>query len=223
MFLFTIVNNTKPSTENGHEELSVESSGEEAPLEIIVINEIGKHFTVPVAALPQLATYLEAESDVEMELARIQYEFLTEDADNFVLKYGCGNKQCQLLLVQMAESGDITTAEIGEGIYAGADVFQQKALIRIAENEGNEVVRHKIVLIDLLTMTPLLPIEEQLIEHYFTQAIFPITKFEWLDDDTIRLEVAELQDTTFDSIKEWYEADYSSVKTVNIKLRGNAF
>ena len=218
MLLFSILNNEKLSTDSGEGEVVTSSLNAETPSEIIVTNEIGKHFDIPIASLPQFATYLETEADVEAELARIQFEFLSGDSDHFVLKYGCGNKRCNLLLVQITESDEVKTTDLGEGIFAGFEVFQQKAMLRIAENDGNEVVRHKIVLVDLHSMKFIHPQNQQLVERYFAEALYPITKFEWISETAIRLEIAELADTSYEAIAGWYQAVDSPVSTVEIEL-----
>lgn len=218
MLLFSLRTDEQHSTDNGYDELVTVSTTEEAASEILIINEIGKHFTIPIAALPQLETYLQSESDQEAELARIHYEFLSGNSDHFVLKYGCGNKRCQLLLVELMDSESVTTFDLGEGIFAGAEVFQQRAMFLIAENEGNVVVRHKIVLVDLSTMNPLHPLDQQLAAHYFEEALYPITKFEWLSETAIRLEVADLEEASFEAVERWYQEEDSDVRVVEVGL-----
>lgn len=218
MLLSSLLTNEKHSTENGYDELVTVSTSEEASSELLVINEIGKHFTIPIASIPQLATYLQTAPDLKAELTRIHYEFISGDSDHFVLKYGCGNKRCQLLLVEMTDSGAVKTMDLGEGIYASAEVFQQQALFLIAENEGNEVVRHKILLVNLETMNPVQPLDSQLAARYFDQALYPITKLEWLSETLIRLEVADLEVPSDEAVAGWYKEEDSPVRVVEIAL-----
>ena len=218
MLLFSLRTDEQHSTDNSYDQLVTVSTTEEAASEILVINEIGKHFTIPITALPQLATYLQTEPDPAAELATIHYEFLSGTSDHFVLKYGCGNKRCQLLLVELTDSDEVKTFDLGEGIFAGAEVFQQRAMFLIAENEGNVVVRHKIVLVDLSTMNPLQPMDPQLATSYFEEAIYPIMKWEWLSETAIRLEVADLEETSFEAVERWYGAEDSAVKVVEVAL-----
>ncbi|MER1956954.1 MAG: hypothetical protein ABS942_06225 [Solibacillus sp.] len=218
MLLSSLLTNEKDSTENGYDELVTVSTSEDTSSEILVINEIGKHFTIPIASIPQLATYLETAPDAKMELARIHYEFLSGDSDHFVLKYGCGNKRCHLLLVEVIDSGAVTTVELGEGIYASAEVFQQQAMFLIAENEGNEVVRHKIMLVDLHTLKNIYPKDQLLTELYFVDARYPITKLEWLSETSIRLEVADIDEASYEAVASWYKEEDAAVVVVEIAL-----
>lgn len=194
---------------------------EDVPSEITLDDENGKRFIVPISSIPDLENYLETEMDIKTELERIQVEFLNLNSANenyFVLKYGCGIKICNLVLVQITETNEVKTIFLTVGIFTGSEVFEQKAIFRIAVNEGNEIVRHQIMIVDLNTMNILHPIDKNADEYYFKSPLYPITEFKWITQDSIELVVADISDTTYETIENWYKVTSPSVKSEKISI-----
>ena len=184
-------------------------------------NEDGESIHVPIASLPNLEMYLDGETDIGTEIERIQVEYLdwhsTKD-QYFILKYGCGNKICQLVLVQISELNEVNTVYLGDGIFTGFEGIENTILLRIGVNEGNEVIRHQIVIIDLNTMQIQHPLNKNDDEVFFNSPLYPITQFKWLTENTIELVVADVPDTTYKSIEKWYNSKNLPVKNVKIAI-----
>lgn len=139
-------------------------------------------------------------------------------ANYFILKYGCGNKLCNLVLIQITGLNEVKTKYVTEGIIAGSDVFEENAMIRIAVNEGSDVARHQMILIDLNTLNTLHPIDNNDDALYFTSPLYPITQFKWITAHTIELVVADIPDTTYESVEKWYKVTNPPVNTVKITI-----
>lgn len=85
--------------------------------------------------------------DIQTELERIQIEYLDWNMSNydyFVLNYGCRNKLCDLVLIQINDLQEVKRIYLVNGMVIDSTTYEQKAMFRIAVNEGNTVVRHQI-------------------------------------------------------------------------------
>ena len=134
------------------------------------------------------------------------------------MKYGCGNKICDLELVQVDNQNNVRTLYLTSGICAGSEVLEEKALLRIAKNEGANIARHQMFLIDLHKMDTLQPQHENDQEHYFNAPLYPITEFKWLSKNAIELVVADITDTSYESLEKWYEETKPAVKKLTIAI-----
>lgn len=223
LILSFFLTNSTFKNEDNHIDTTL-STNEDIPSEITLDNGNGERFIVPISSIPDLESYLESETDIKTELERIQVEFLNWDISNdhdyyFILKYGCGNKFCNLVLVQITELNEVTTTYLAEGIFTGSKAFEEKAMFRIAENEGNAVLRHQIIIVDLNTMIFLHPTDINNDENYFISPIYPITEFKWISPDSIELVIADIPDSTYESIEKWYKATSALVKDVMITIK----
>lgn len=193
----------------------------EIPHEIILDNGYGQSFNVSLSSIPNLEKYLEDELDKKLEIDRIQIEFLDwgiQYNNYFVLKYGCGNKICNLILIQITTLNEVKTVYLGEGIYTDSEVFDKKSLLRITVNEGNNVVRHQIIIVDLITMSIITPHDKSKEELYFKAPLYPITEFKWLTANTIELVVADIPNVTYESLDKWYKTTNPPLKRVEITI-----
>ena len=191
------------------------------PAEITFDNGRGESFNVPLSSIPDFKNYLDEATDIQTELERTQVEFLDWNSSNnhyFVLKYGCGNKMCDLVLIQITELHEVKTIYLANGIFTGSKASEEKAMVRIAENEGSTVLRHQIIIVDLKTMTILHPVDKNDEESYFNSPLYPITEFKWMTADTIELIVADIPDTTYESIEKWFTTTNPPVKHVKITI-----
>ena len=100
-------------------------SEEIVPSEIILDSDSGQSFTVPLSSIPDFKYYLDEATDIQTELERMQVEFLDWNISSnhyFILKYGCGNKMCDLVLIQITELHEVKTIYLGNGIFTGEKV-----------------------------------------------------------------------------------------------------
>ena len=211
----------KPITEieeAGFNETSL-NTDKAIPNKIILDNGNGQRFNVPIASIPDLEKYLEEQIDKKVEIDRIQTEYLNwniQDNYYFVLKYGCGNKLCNLVLVQLSKGSEINTLYLSEGILAGTKVKENKAMFRIAVNEGSSVATHQILIADLIKMKLIVPLDKTMEELYFKSPNYPITDFKWITANTILLEVADIHDGNYETLEKWYKAANAPLKNVEI-------
>lgn len=67
-----------------------------------------------------IITNLEEATDIKAELERIHVEYLNWNSsrDNyFLLSYGCGNKMCDLVLIQVNALQEVKTFYLANGIF----------------------------------------------------------------------------------------------------------
>ena len=199
-----------------------EPANKEVPSHIKFDTESGESIPVPISMIPDLETYLDGETDRWTEIERLQVEYLDWHSTNdqyFILKYSCGNKICQLILVQISELNEVKTVYLGDGFFTGFEGIENTVMLRIGINEGNEVIRHQIVIVDLNTMHVQHPLNKNDDELYFNSPLYPITQFKWMTTDTIELHVADVPDTTYESIQTWNKSDKLPVKSIKITIK----
>lgn len=229
LILFTLINNNKSvpasneeDTEQVTEIIETSTSNQEvAPSEITLDSGNGKTFNVPISSIPDLEKYLDDATDVKIELERIQVEYLDwniSDNDYFILNYGCGNKICDLVLLRIDKQNEVETIYLTSGSFMGSKVFEGKAMLRIVVTEGAGIARHQMLIIDLNLMDKLHPLNKNDDEYYFNSPLYPITEFKWISANTIELVVADIADTSYESLEKWYKALNPPVKSVQITI-----
>ena len=62
------------------------------------------------------------------------------------------------------------------------------------------------------------PIDKNDDELYFNSPLCTIIEFKWLTADRVELVVADIPDTTYESIEKWYKATTTPVKNVKITV-----
>lgn len=211
-----------------HEETNIQNEyasstkKEKVPSEITFENDSGQSVKVPFSTIPELNNYLADVADIHAELQRIQVEYLDWNQlnnDYFVLNYGCGNKLCDLVLVQIQNLQVVKTFYLGNGMFMDSKTFEQKAMIRIAVNEGNTVIRHQIMLVNINTLEKVDVADKNGVAAYFNEPLYPITDYKMVTANTIVLEVADIPDTTYESIEKWSQAANPPVKSVEITVK----
>ena len=229
LILSALLNNNKSVSSSSEEETKPDaeiiktstSNQEVAPSEITLNSGNGKTFNIPISSIPDLEKYLEDATDTKTELERIEADYLNwniSDKDYFILKYGCGNKICDLVFVQINKQNEVETIYLTSGSFAGSEVFEGKAMLRIAVNEGANVARHQMFIIDLNLMDNLHPLNKNDDEYYFNSPLYPITEFKWISANTVELVVADIADTSYESLEKWYKATNPPVKSVRINI-----
>lgn len=225
LILSALINNNKSvpsSNEDDTERIETSTSNQDVvPTEITLNSGTGKTFNVPISSIPDLEKYLDDATDVKIELERILVEYLDwniSDNDYFILKYGCGNKICDLVLLRIDKQNEVETIYLTKGSFAGSEVFEGKAMLRIAVTEGAGIARHQMLIIDLDLMDKLHPLNKNDDEYYFNSPLYPITEFKWISANTIELVVADIANTSYESLEKWYKATNHHVKSVQITI-----
>ncbi|WP_194434101.1 hypothetical protein [Paenibacillus segetis] len=161
---------------------------------------------VPVSQVPALDAYLSKEQYTKIEFDRLQVSSIydTNQVEVVRVGYGCGNKMCQNVLVQVKDN-ETLSLELPESIYMDSLLLQSqydtRALIQYGYDEGN-VNRSGIVGIDLDTFQ-ILKITDEDIEKLMGQ--IPIQEKTWIDAQTIELMIADVPDGSFEALKVWYD------------------
>ena len=207
---------------NNQNEFASSTNKEKVPTEITFGHESEQSFNVPIASIPVLENYLAEAMDIQTELQRIQAEYLNWNQlnnDYYVVKYGCGNKLCDLVLVQIRDFQIVNSVYLGNGMLMDSKIFEKKAMLRIAVDEGNTVVRHQIMLLNIPSMEKADVLDKNRADAYFNEPLFPITDYKMITANTIVLEVADIPDTTYESIEKWYQTTNPPVKRVEFTVK----
>jgi len=193
----------------------------EPSLSLSIVDQQGKLVNLRIDQLPVYSEYLESAPDPSDEINRTQYEVLSLSPEGayVLLKYGCGNKQCETLLVKI-DASNVQSLPLPTGIFQENKLSPDhgKAVFRYAYNEGGTVVRHILAAVDLHAMQ-MIPLKPSASAKAFTDVpTWPIQNYNWVDDTHIRLTTADVQNSDFDTIKKWLSSYSQQMKEVELRL-----
>lgn len=196
-------------------------SSQSLPDLLTITDEDGNRLSLEIDRIPAYKAYLESQDDMKTEIERTQAEVLhlSSQEQYVMLKYNCGNKQCSTTLVKK-RAATITSLALADGIVQDYRISpnNNKVLFRYAYNEGGEVVRHVLAAVDLLNMKAI-PFElSPLAQEYADQPTWPIVDYQWMDNDGISMDSADLESSEFEIVKSWYDSSALQTKKVEISL-----
>lgn len=190
-----------------------------------LLDSQGIVFSIPFSSIPIYRDYLQEQSDSVDEIERSSFELLPLNSSNGskygVLMYNCGNKLCSSLLVKLSET--ITSIELGNSMLM--DMKQSPnlglAAFRYGENEGNLVIRNRLILINLENMELLHPVSKVFSKEFVESATWPITEYEWNSDQNLSIRVADIQNADYNSLLTWFNG-LKKTKKIEIGLVKNS-
>ncbi|WP_409271247.1 hypothetical protein V1499_17760 [Neobacillus sp. SCS-31] len=156
---------------------------------------------ISVDKVAVLNSYLEQFEDKENELNRMQgkYLFTYNQKDYILLNYSCGSKLCNHLLLEHNE-GKIQSLEMAElSFMQDSKLNNEYIAFLFGKNEGSDVLRNQVVIVDLKRFREIFPPDDLIILRSFE---YPIPMIEWHDGNLIA-NVANITDTSYESLKEW--------------------
>lgn len=171
----------------------------------VITSDQGNEIELPLDELPQLRAYLEDEGAAEEELERTAFsEIETGGTGRLgVVKYGCGNKSCSLLLVRIGDAGT-SSIELPRGLYVDSRAAKGRILLRLAYPEGNRVVRHRILPVDYRTMTLLPYGDENDQKELVASPSWPVMDYGWDGTDRIWIETADAEIGEYGNLEPWF-------------------
>ncbi len=185
----------------------------------VIRSDQGSGIELPLDELPPLRAYLEGEGAAEEELERTAFsEIETGETDRLgVVKYGCGNKSCSLLLVRSGDSGT-SSIELPRGLYVDSRVDRGRILLRLAYPEGNRVVRHLILPIDYRTMTMLSYGDEGDQRQLLSSPAWPVMDYGWDGTDRIWIETAAADIGDYEELEQWFANENRELRIRKLHL-----
>ncbi|GIO65894.1 hypothetical protein [Paenibacillus cookii] len=156
---------------------------------------------ISVDKIPILNQYLEQFEDKKNELnrMRINYLFTNNQKDYILLNYSCGTKLCNQLLLEHKD-GEWLSLQISESSFLQVSKQNgEKVAFLFGRNEGSEVLRNQVVIVNMKNFQEISPPENLKILSSFE---YPISMIEW-NDDTLIAKVANIDDISFENVKEW--------------------
>lgn len=180
----------------------------------------GDKFSVPISSVPIYEKYLNDQPDKKLEIDRSSASYLnlkTSDGSFYnILKFNCGNKLCSSLLIKISKDKKIiSNIELGYGILIDMKQSpnQENVVFRFGVNEGNVVMRNNIIPINLKTMRLLQPKGEKLSKEFIEKATWPITEYKWISNNNVLIQSADIRNTDYDSLLNWYKSSKLTKKT----------
>lgn len=188
---------------------------------LTIQDETGRVFDVLVNDIPIYKAYLDSQEDIQTEIERTQFEIINTSTEGqiILLKYNCGNKQCSTLLMKIRNL-EITSLALANGIFQDYKISleKDKLLLRYGYNEGDAVVRHILIGIDLLEMK-VIPFESSKIaEEYMFKPTWPIVDYKWIDNERVMIETADLETADFESVQHWYTSTDNKTKEIEVPI-----
>lgn len=153
--------------------------------------------------LPILMSYLKQFEKPEKEINRIRSSYLLTNnkKDYFLVSYSCGSKQCDQLLLEYNQE-EIQSFHVSEASFYQDSIYDNNYLTFLfGRNEGSEVLRNQVVTFNLEEFQKIQPPEDLTALETFE---YPIPSIEW-SDGTLIVTIADLENTTYENIKKWYE------------------
>jgi len=206
---------------------SISPDKEQSSTENIINLSNDKHkLTIPVSSVPELQEYLKQYSaeEQEAEKKRMQIDSFTIDQKTiyFVLKYSCGTKLCNTILLKKS-GDDLQTRSLLETVtFAGYQFSpdQKKLALMFGRNEGTEVNRETILVVntgDLKTIVGKETTNNTIYQSLFNGEVgLPILQYSWKDSSTIEAIVPKINSTAYDDIKKWQD-NHGEKQTLTIR------
>lgn len=145
----------------------------------------------------------------------------TNAAELGVFSYHCDDEEsCSYILVTKAGK-DFTILRHLSGSYGNLRLSPDKnyAIIpfhRIEKGESTVIERDVLALIDLRTMTFVIPNHYP---EYFEEAVYPIQSFHFLNNTSIEIETADVTSSMHDDLYKWKISPKKPTKKVIVELQ----
>lgn len=156
---------------------------------------------ISVDQVPILNSYLEQFEDNKNELNRVSSTFLftNNQKDYILLNYSCGMKLCNQLLLEHKD-GEFRSLQVSESSFLQESKQNNEYIAFLfGRNEGTEVLRNQVVIINLKKFQKISPPENL---NIFGSFEYPIPMIEW-NDNTLIARIADIDDISYKSLNEW--------------------
>lgn len=201
---------------------------EEPPHEnVLFLRNENHELSVSVSSLPELQAYLQplTPAEIEAEKERMLIDSFSLDSKTiyFVLKYGCGTKLCDTLLLK--KTGDqIVSRFLYESVTFRDYQFspdQKKLAMRLGRNEGTGVNRETLLVLhtdDLHTAEG-----KETTGNWQDHSIFngeislPILNYAWKDAFTLEVTFPKIDSASYEEIRKWMNTEGGQQQTLAVR------
>jgi len=158
--------------------------------------------------LPLIQKYVQTSSNPELEVARMRIQELEnslEETSLYMLRYACEAKLCSHMLIKETKKNIQTmlVSDLSQFREATFSPDQKKLLLTFSINEGNEVTREKISVVNIKNLQPVpLTLKDEMDLNFG----WPILAATWTSGESIEVSVPDLDDSSFESIKFWHQS-----------------
>jgi len=177
--------------------------------------------SISISKIEALNEYLEKENFNPVEIERLRIDSIFSEGENITahIGYGCGNKSCHNVLVQVSDK-EVSSIVISDGIYMKSIMSENKSrfLIQYGSNEGGTVIRSAIIGVNLHPFKKLSMVSNEHLEMYGSEPIVPIVEAVWLDNQTVTILVANISDTKYENLEKWFQASQPDTKQIEISF-----
>lgn len=210
-----------PSNSN---DIQVQNVQKEA--ELLTFSLDSKEFSIPIQKVDSINKYLEQfdQSDRETEINRMQATAFTSNSGIIYgdFQYSCGTKLCNHTLVQIKDD-EIKSVPLHSGSIFSDHIFspnEKKLAILLGKNEGTDVVRNSVMIINTESLTLAELNDASNIVNKVTSADFsiPILSLNWENDTTVKITIPDLTDYSFETLQQWKQKE-NKTKEVTLSIK----
>ncbi|WP_067839882.1 hypothetical protein [Amphibacillus sediminis] len=178
-----------------------------------------QQISLHIDQIPILSNFLAQHSNRRAAIEDMQLTQIAEEGLDslFILSFACSDNGCSYLLLNTETEQSILLADDAQISQMLPSPEQNKLLI-IFERYANTQAINKMVIFDLLSWT-----DSQLATD--NPELLPVNKFRWpiydanwLDDSTVEVEIADIEQPSKDLLKDWYEAEEQLLRTEIITI-----
>ena len=176
-------------------------------------------FTFNAKELPDIYNYLKNSEDLQLEVDRMKLDFIKNinQTNYYILKYSCGTKLCNNLLVRehnkKLDSILLSESSIFQEIFISPKSNYIAFLFVV--NEG-AVIRNDLIVVDTssLQKKSINTSNGEKLKPFF----WPIKDVEWVDDNRLKIDIPDISNFDFNSLEEWQLSSSKKSKSVNITV-----
>jgi len=188
----------------------------------IAVDNYGSSIKIPISSIPELEAYLSefSKEEKEVEINRIITDVLNL-SDDFVyidLRYACGTKLSNHILIKIREGKIETKLLSAASILKDYKISsnKEKVMFIFQRNEGVKVYRNSIKIVKLKDLTEM---ESKYIQsNNLNQYIWPFESYGWSDNDNIFIEIPDIGSIEYEELEMWLDQEYRNSKAININL-----
>jgi len=178
------------------------------------------NFSFNKREIPEIDKYLENSMDPKLEIRRMNLLYITNinDKKYYLLKYGCGTKLCNNLLIQQNGKKIKSTLLSESSIYQQFKVSPELNYIAFlfGRNEGTIVIRHDLVVINSSSLQKnQLKINKK---NDFKSFNWLIENFKWLSDRVIQITIPKIDNFNFINLEKWIKSEQKETQNINLKI-----
>lgn len=199
----SIEGEAEQNTATFSEQEELEDGNEEIDnfIEFIVDDEV---VSISIKDIPILKQYLQVQKHPEEKIAEMELKNLGEGQLNFyLLRFSCIKEHCSYLLLHPdSKKSAFLLADFAKFESSQLSPDHTKVAVRFKRLNEQGIPLDHIVVFDLNGWKPL-SLSNMDDENGMLQYTWPITSYQWIEDNMIEIRFADLEEVTSSTWNEW--------------------